>query len=256
MEDKVKAFLASGRLEEYIYGTLGDKDQQVVQSYITKYPAVNKEYQALQAQLEKVSRQLSIKAPTGMKAQIMDSLPDKKVSMTSSKTSWAKYAAILGLVTSLVLAWGWKTSNDQLKVEKENFATLAADCDERDKQLKDQRQRIAFLNSEQTQRFELKGNQLAPDFGAMVFVNEAFGKAIVTPYKEITLPSNKCLQLWGDLDGEMIPIAVFDDVSNKDYDLEINPQFTSLNLTIEEKTEDGNGQLHPDVSQLIASVLI
>ena len=256
MEDKVKAFLASGRLEEYIYGTLGDNDQQEVEKYIKKYPEVNKEYQLLQQQLEKVSRQMSIKAPSGMKSQIMDSLPDKQLPTSTTKISWAKYAAIFGLVTSLLLAWGWKTSNDQLNAEKGNYATLAADCDEREKQIEDQRKRIAFLNSEQTQRYEMSGNDLAPDFKAIVFVNEAFGKAIITPSNKVNLPSNKCVQLWGDLDGEMIPIAVLDDLGSKEYDLTINPQFTSLNMTIEEKTNDGKGKLHPDVSQLISSVLI
>lgn len=256
MEDKVKAFLASGRLEEYIYGMLDDKSQQEVHNYIRKYPEVNKEYQVLQEQLEKVSRQQAIKAPAGMKSQIMDNLPDKTMSVSSNTTSWVKYAAMFGLVSSLLLAWGWKTSNDQLKAERANYATLVADCEERDRQIENQMEKIAFLNSEQTQRFELKGNQLAPDFRAMVFVNEAFGKAVVTPVEAITLPSGKCLQLWGDLDGEMIPVAVLEDVSKRDYDLKINPRFTSLNLTIEEKTADGKGKLHPDVSQLIASVLI
>lgn len=256
MEDKVKAFLASGRLEEYIYGMLDDKGQQEVHNYIKKYPEVNEEYQLLQKQLEKVSRQMFVKAPVGMKSKIIDSLPDKNATAITSKFSWVKYAAIFGLISSLLLAWGWKTTNDQLNDEKANYANLAADCDERDKRIKDQRKRIAFLNSEQTERYALKGNDLAPNYNAVVFVNEAFGRAIVTPNNKIELPTNKCLQLWGDLDGEMIPVAVFDGAGKDEYDLAINPKFTSLNLTIEEKTKDGKGQLHPDVSQLVASVLI
>lgn len=256
MEDRVKQFLASGKLEEYVFGIIDPKDQAEVLRFIKKYPEVNKEYQVLQKQLEELSIRQSLKAPMGMKSQILESLPNKEIASASSNMHWAKYAAILGLITSLLLAWAWKNSNDNLIIEKEKYAALASDCEERTQEAESQKALIAFLNSEQTQRFDLKGNQLAPDFSARVFVNEVFGKAILTPENSITLPQNKCLQLWGDLKGEMIPIAVLDNLSGDDFDLEINPNFTSLNLTIEEKTADGKGQLHPDVSQLIASVVI
>ena len=256
MEDRVKQILASGKLEEYVYGLLDPKDTEEVLGYIKKYPEVNKEYQTLQNQLEMVSFKLAKKPPIGMKAKIMDSLPEKSNTSSSVKVSWAKYAAILGLVASVMFAWAWKKLNDRLEEEKVKYATLASDCEESQKEIKTQAELIAFLNSAQTQRFDLEGNQLAPDFRAMVFVNETNGRGIVTPLKDVSLPKGKCLQLWGDLDGEMVPIAVLDNLSDKEYDITINPNFTSLNLTIEEKTADGKGQLHPDVSQLIASVLI
>ena len=256
MEDRVKQFLASGKLEEYVYGLLNPSDQEEVLSFIKKYPEVNKEYLVLQKQLEELSIKQAIKAPVGLKSQILESLPDKPNVGGSSQLQWIKYAAIIGLVATMALAWAWKKSMDELSLEKEKYATLASDCEERAQELEDQKELIAFLNSEQTKRFDLKGNQLAPDFKAMVFVNEVFGRAILTPTNEIALPENKCLQLWGDLEGEMIPIVVLDDLNGEDVNLDINPEFTSLNLTIEEKTADGKGQLHPDVSQLIASVLI
>lgn len=254
MEDKVKAFLESGRLEEYIYGSLDSKSQQEVINYINKYPEINKEYLALQEQLEKVSRQQSIKAPMGTKDQIMESLPDRSVAKITPQSSWPTYLAMLGLAASLLFAWVWKNTHTQLQNEKESYALLASECDEREKQIEAQREQIAFFNSAQTQRFEMQGNQLAPDFKAMVFVNDK--KAIVSPYNELNLPKNKCLQLWGDLKGEMIPIAILNDVSIQDYEVNINANFTSLNLTIEEKTADGKGQDHPDVSKLIASIVI
>ena len=76
------------------------------------------------------------------------------------------------------------------------------------------------------------------------------------PIQSFDLPQGKCVQLWGDLDGEMIPIAVIDPIQDEEYDLAINPKFTSLNLTIEDKTADGKGQDHPDVSQLFASIVM
>jgi len=256
MEDRVKQFLASGKLEEYVFGILDPKDEQEVLDYIKKYPEVKAEYDVLQDQLETLSVKQSIKAPVGMKAQILDALPDKNVTAVSAQTPWSTYLAVLGLVSTLIFAWAWKNSNDQLAKEKANYATLASDCEEQSKRAEEQADLIAFFNSQQTQRFDMEGNQLAPDFKAMVFVNDAIGKAILKPTNNLPLPKNKCLQLWGDLDGEMIPIAVLDNASNNDYELEINPEFTSLNLTIEEKTADGKGQDHPDVSQLISSVLI
>ena len=252
MEDKVKVFLASGKLEEYIYGSLDANAQEEVLQYIAKYPEVNKEYQTLQAQLEKISRHQAITPPMEMKDQILESLPDK----SQSTSPWIKYLSIATLAASFILAWGWINSASNLQIEKKKYETLASECEQRENQIETQRQQIAFLNSEQTQRFEIKGNQLAPEFNVMVFVNEALGKAIVTPLNELKLPNNKCLQLWGDLEGEMIPIAVINEVEINDIDVAINSKFTSLNFTIEEKTTDGKGQAHPDVSQLIANVII
>lgn len=254
MEDKVRAFLESGRLEEYIYGILDTKSEQEVINYIKNYPEVNKEYLTLQKQLETVSIQQSIKAPAGMKDIIMDSLPDKSIPPSVPINSWPRYLAILGLAASLLFVWLWKNTDGQLQKEKESYALLASECDQREKQIEAQREQIAFLHSSETRRFEMQGNQLATDFKAMVFVNG--DKAIVSPFNEVNLPKNKCLQLWGDLEGEMIPIAVLNEVNIKDYEVKINPDFESLNITIEEKTADGKGQDHPDVSQLIASLVI
>ena len=260
MEDKIRAFLASGMLEEYIYGSLDQKGQDEVERYIQNYPEVKREYEALQDQLEELSMKAAMKAPLGMKSQILDSLPEKAPttvkSTSASNASWIKYLAFIGTAASLLLAFGWFNATEKLKSEKESFAKVVSDCEEREKQIERQQQQIAFLNSEQTYRYDLDGNTLAPDYKAMVFVNESIGKAIFSTVNEAQLPKNKCLQLWGDLEGEMIPIAVLSDKETGQYDLTINPNFTSLNLTIEEVTEDGKGQDHPDVSQLIASVTI
>ncbi len=256
MEDKVKQFLASGKLEEYVLGILDPNDLEEVLRYIKKYPAVNEEYQVLQDQLETLSVQQSVQAPIGMKSKIMESLPDKKIAVKTSKIPWSSFLLALATLAIFVTLWAKKNSDDQLKSITAEYKILASECEERNKQFEKQSELMAFYNSPQTLRYDMEGNQLAPNFKAMVFVNEPIGKAMLKPANSLTLPSNKCLQLWGDLNGEMIPIAVLDNVSNEDYDLQINSDFTSLNVTIEEKTQDGKGQLHPDVSQLISSITI
>lgn len=256
MEDKIKQFLASGKLEEYIYGSLDEKHRGEVEHYIKNFPAVNKEYLILQEQLEKISLGQAMKAPEGMKEKIMNALPDPAPKVPVQNSSWTKYLSIAGLAASLFFAWAWYTAKSDLKTESDRYAVLASECEEREQQIEAQQQQIAFFNSVQTQKLEFQGNQLASDFKATVFVNETLGKALISPVQKLELPKNKCLQLWGDYKGEMIPIAVLDGNGDREYDLKINPEFTSLNITIEEKTKDGKGQLHPDVSQLIASVLI
>ena len=73
--------------------------------------------------------------------------------------------------------------------------------------------------------------------------------------QNMDLPKGKCLQMWGDLEGEMIPIAVIDN-QDKSYQLDLSSDFASLNLTIEDITDDGLGQTHPDVTQLVSSISI
>jgi hypothetical protein len=256
MEDKVKAFLESGKLEAYIYGNLEPKAKEEVRQFINKYPAVKKEYDDLQDQLEKISRRQSKKAPDGLKSEILQSLTEKTPQVVAKMSSLGKYLAITGLAASLLLAWGWFNSQTQIKKEIEKYETLVSECAEKQEQVESQRQQIAFLTSDKTQRVEMRGNQLAPKFNINFFINEEKEKLLLTPQKGIQLPNNKCLQLWGDLEGEMIPIAVLDDTGKGEYSLEINPDFASLNITIEERTKDGKGKLHPDVTQLISSISI
>lgn len=157
MEDKVREFLDSGKLEEFVFGTLDPKDQREVSDFIEKYPAVNTEYQLLQNQLEIIVKQQAIKAPIGMKAKILESLPQKNLSNTASKLSVLKVIAVVGVISSLILAWGWKNSYYQLQKGKDNYAILASECEKREKMLESNHQLIAFLNADQTQRIKMQG---------------------------------------------------------------------------------------------------
>ena len=101
----------------------------------------------------------------------------------------------------------------------------------------------------------IKGNTLIPDFQISFFYDK--NQEIVhysTP--TIDLPSDKCLQLWGDIEGEMIPLGVLNQtVAGSFTTIVFDSKMESFNVTIEDKLENVF-QDHPDVSQLVGSISI
>ena len=164
MEGDVRAFLESGKLEAYIYGSLDEKDRAEVMRYIDQYPEVRQEYLALQDQLEKLSVEQSKKLPTAMKAQIMEALPDKEVSETYSRTNWSRYISVVGIAASLILAMAWYNSNSKLEEARAQYSELQEDCEQRSEELEKQNAQIAYFKSPETQKFELTGKQPGPIF--------------------------------------------------------------------------------------------
>jgi len=256
MDDKVKKFLESGLLELYVYGGLEASEEVEVRHMIDNYPEVNGEYQVLQQQLETTSLQQSKSAPTDLKAQILSSISEKEQTKTITKSmslyQWIAAATVLFGIACLGL---FMKANKSLSEANETIAAVKSDCEKRQVKIQNQAELIAFLQSDQTSTYELKGNPNAPTYKAKAYVNLSASQMVLHTSNLEKLPEGKCLQLWGDLEGKMIPIAVLDQSYSTDI-LEINPNYESLNLTIEDVTANGNGQDHPDVTQLIANVLI
>lgn len=255
MDDNVKIFLESGQLELFVHGMLDETDQVVVRKFISDNPEVKAEYVKLQDQLESTAISQSLSVPPRLKSEIISKIDEIEKGTTITKQlNMAKVMAIAASFLALMFAvTTWYTYEKNKKTENQ-YAILAESCNENAIIIDKQASLISFYESSGTKKLEFEGNQLDNEFKSIAYINTEMGKLQYLPGINPKISEKKCLQLWGDLNGEMIPIAVLE--NDKSGSFSINPRYTSLNITIENKTVDGKGQIHPDVSQLLASVTL
>lgn len=260
MDKHIKEFLASGKLELYIYGELSSTEKLEVENYISKYPAVRDHFNQLQKQLELLAVDQAKQVPTSLKRKIMDSLDNKPKSIRSKQfyreTQYLLASSvILGITTILALAlWAMQYSSHQKELIGLQAELIS--CNQDQEKIKFLEQQVAFFQDPTTEFIDFQGNGKTPDFTAKAQVNKQSSTVFLQITQIPSIPEDKVIQVWGDIDGEMIPVAVLATLSSERMKYSIDPSMESLNFTLENKTTDGKGQDHPDVTTLFASSAI
>jgi anti-sigma-K factor RskA len=200
MDKRIKEFLESGQLESYILGSLSDEENDKIAKMIVDHPEVDKEYIKIQEELESMAMKNAVPPPVELKSKIIEEVKSIPQTVQPNSSSFWKIGAVIlgiGLITSGLFARKFFTQKQQIQT---NYADLLENCQKND-------QFIASLLDENMNKTMIKGNTLIPDFQISFFYDK--NQEIVhysTP--TIDLPSDKCLQLWGDIEGEMIPLGV------------------------------------------------
>lgn len=260
MDSNVKEFLASGKLEMYLYGDLSPTEIDMVESYIANYPEVKNYYNKLENQLERLAVEKAKQTPAQLKERIMASLDGKpKMAKGTQFYRETQYlvalSTILGFTTILALAlWAFQYISHQ-----RTFTSLQAsliECNQDQDKIKSLEQQVAFFQDPNTQNIIIKGNSIKPDFSASAQVNKTSSTAFLQLTQIPSLEDEKVIQIWGDIDGVMVPIATLANLTDERMQYSIDPRMENINFTIEDRTADGQGQDHPDVSTLFASSAI
>ncbi len=249
MDKKIKDFLDSGQLESYIIGGLSPDEMPQVEKMIADHPAIQEEYMRLQESLQSLAFQGAMQPPSAVKESILQSVKNTPNSSQTSTSKWLWIGAtgILAIATLYAGFWGNKTNKAKQQLEQD-YATLLENCSKNE-------QMIASFFETNTNKKAIVGNGLMPSFQASFFYDKN-KQSMHYATSGIDLPNDKCLQLWGDIDGEMIPITVLQTLPDGTYTtVAFDRKMESFNVTIEDKIENGF-QDHPNVEQLIGSVSI
>ncbi len=256
MDKQVQAFLESGQLELYILGNLSKEENQLVEQWIARSPEVREAYENLQDSLEIMAQSQAVQPPANTKQRILQEIQENTAQKTRSwniPTAWI-LAGLLG-VASFYLFFKQHQLQKNLKDTKAAYAQLEKDCADQQTQVNQLYAERSQLLKVNTTRVALKGNNKAPDFEAVFFCDPSKSTILYTAQLP-TLPANQCYQLWGDKDGKMISLAVLSDNQTPNLQqINYDPAMVSLNVTIEERLENG-AQDHPNVEQLVASQVI
>ena len=256
MKRSIKSLLESSLLEEYALGLLDPAETAQVEKALREHPEVRKAYQELQEGLEDLARQSGITPPPGTKEGLINRLeqgrPTKQPMLIWRRTGALAAAVIIALSIGLwivQLAGERRSVRRQVSDLQEQVIQLESALAEQQKAYADQQAEWDLLADPQTRRIPLFGNQQAPQFQAVAFWNASAEAGRLRILELPVLPPDKCLQMWADVDGEMVNLGILPADQGTWITLPFRPRATSLNVTVEPQ----GGSDHPTVSDLVAN---
>ena len=262
MKESVKIFLESGLLESYLLGETNPTETEKVEAFIQKYPAVRKEFDTLQNTMEQWAEKQTVPPPVGLKNNILSKIDEldnpiaKEIPLRPVRNRWAVAASVAALLLSISTLYFW---SENAKTKKEKTA-IAEELKYAENELLVQQERCGaleekfhLLNDPATGKYILNGNNKAPGFQAIAFWNEESQNSFLNIVTLPELPENKCLQMWADVNGEMVNVGIISKNNlNELVAIPFKTDAESLNVTI----EPAGGSDHPTVADLISNVAI
>ena len=263
MKESVKIFLESGLLESYLLGETDAQETDRVEAFVQKYPEVKKAFDDLQDTMEHLAKRQTMTPPSGLKNDILSEINRldetniaKEIPLRPVRNWLAVAASVAALFLSISTLYFW---GEKAAVEKENIE-ISEQLENAENELLVQQERCGaleekfnILNNPNTGKFILNGNNKAPEFRAIAFWNDELEKSFLNIVSLPELPEDKCLQMWADVDGEMVNVGIIS--KNKLNELVAIPfkiNAESLNVTI----EPSGGSDHPTVTDLVSNVAI
>ena len=257
----IKKYIASGILELYVAGSLSPEENLEVQHYAIKYPEIQKEIEAIEAAILKLtaatSPGLSNDSFRSVKKQL-DDVIDFAPSASVKRTPWTTY---IGWAASILFAAGmlWMyLENNKLKSEIE--------VTEREKQsLKEQilETKESLVKKEETQKLldelrnknvdviALAGQTASPDSYAKVYWNKSEQKVYIDAKGLPKPPSGFTYQVWSLKLDPLTPTSIgllsdFASNENAVFELENSNESEAFGITLEPE----GGSEGPNLDQL------
>lgn len=247
MKEEVRIFLLSGLLEEYALGLTSPEQNVEVERYLENHLEVRQAYEKVQEEIEGYAKSIAVDPPGDIRSKVFQTTGNSSES-GSKPWRWAWAAAVAILTVSLFSVYQYL---EEVRLEKTQLQAALLSLQEDCEMVKQQSARMAFIGHSQTHSWMLNGNDKAPDIKLMAFWNGEAKEGHLMVQNLPDAPEGHCYQLWVDVEGEMLPVAIIND-HQEWVPLEYRENIESINMTIE---EDG-GSDHPNVTQLVASVQV
>lgn len=250
MTDKIKIFLDTDLLEKYLLGATSTEESLQVERYIAMYPEVRKTYSELQENLEAYAKLHAIKAPEGLKENILFKIKQQK----RSGSKFFKYA-IAASFAALVFAgssYFFYNQNKSLQEENTMVTNKIKDLEMDMKvQLEDIRNQYIVLNNPNTKRYAVRGNKKAKELKAVAYVNPVKKLSYINVSNLPQLPEDKCFQMWAEVNGEMVNLGVIKDIDDKEKLWALPYADNAVGyITIEQQ----GGNATPTVQNIVANI--
>lgn len=215
----VKKYISSGILEQYVLGLVSEKDRRVIEQYMSQYPEIRQEVDAIEGALELYAEGSKMKVSPGIEKSILDRIdktprevPVSPVASSSGNALMYLMAALLA--GTIILSW-WlysqsQNSKEQLETQQNELQQLLVDCNEKDQEIDKLNDQIEVLIDTGNQQMNMKGTAKAPEAVASVFYNSDNKKSYLNIGSLPEPPSGKQYQLWALVDGNPVDMGVFD----------------------------------------------
>jgi len=215
MKEKIKSFLDTDLLESYLLGTTSTEESLQVERYIAMYPEVREAYDELQENLEAYAKLHAIKAPEGLKDQILHTI--KKES--TSRFRFYRYAVAASIVACVFAgaSFFFYSQNKSLQ-EENNLVNNKIKNLEQDMrgQLEDLRNQYIVLNNPNTRKYSVTGNRNAKELKAVAYINPVKKLSYINVSNLPQLPENQRFRMWAEVNGEMVNLGVIKEFDDKE----------------------------------------
>ena len=250
----------SGLLERYLLGELSKKEVKKVENALRVDSELRASLELLEQDLETMAMENAIAPPENVKQSVFRQLEadtDKKIIKLQPRRPVRTYTTIAASLAALFMLstfWLYQKVNGiqkDLRVVREQNTLLLEQKDDLQKNAEETSKWLTAINSPETEKLIMKGNDLLPEATAISYVNHSEKTVILNATGLPELPADKDYQLWADVEGEMIDMGVIPKNSDMNMMTYIEDA-ESLNITI----EPAGGNDHPTVSNLITFATI
>lgn len=213
----IKAYIASGILEQYVIGALSDKEMAEVEQMMLQYDEVKKEVEAIEADYESLNNAYAVKSSVTedeILNYVRKNTGNSSISSENKLTKWWPLLPVLGLgILSASFYFSLDHTRHELEKLNKKYTAQKEVCTETSRENELLKERLLFIISPESRVVLLKGTALAKNAYATVVVNKDQPNIYLASNGLPAPPTGKQYQLWALKDGTPIDMGVFD-VSN------------------------------------------
>ncbi|MCB9273102.1 MAG: anti-sigma factor [Lewinellaceae bacterium] len=214
----IKAYIASGILEQYVLGNLSPREEAEVEQYAGQYPEVRQEIDDIERTLEEYAMLNGKVPPPGVLTATLQRMHAEKMfaPRAGRGSRWRALAIVEGLLLLAAIAGllllSQKARQQQAAQARllQQMDTLQQNCDSIQAYAGRLEDNIEFLKQPSTRQVIMRGTGLAPDAVATVFYNPELRQNLLSIGRMPSPPSDKQYQLWAIVAGQPVDMGVFD----------------------------------------------
>lgn len=259
MNEEITTFLNSGLLEKYLLGEATASETQMVENLIANNAEVKETYNAMQDNLEVVSKLHAIEAPKDALNNILNAL-DKKPVISINKPSrrkvWYKYsiaasiAAFLFASTSYLFYVQNQKLNQENQVVVDEIFDLRKDIQLNNKMLSEVMKQFKQLNNPETQKYIINGNSRAKNLKTVAYINPKEKTSMIDVVSLPELPENQHYQIWAEVEDRMVNLGILKETDRQLKEIPYTENALALSITIETKGENLDGSKENAVAEI------
>jgi anti-sigma-K factor RskA len=217
----IKAYIASGVLEHYLLGLLGEAEQREVEKVAAEHAEVREALHGLEDALASYAATQAAPLPEGFLGRLMARIDAEQAAAANQagasaarpglRRSWGSW--VLAACLALLAGWfytQWQQSSDQLSQEQIRHNQLKNSCEETASQLAILRERLNLMRDTATRLIQLPGTAKAPDAAVAVYFNAQLQKTILDVRSLPLAADGRQYQLWALVDGQPVSLGVFE----------------------------------------------
>lgn len=259
MNEEITTFLNSGLLEKYLLGEATASETQMVENLITNNAEVKETFDAMQDNLEVVSKLHAIEAPKDALNNILNALDEKPVisiKKSSRRKVWYKYsiaasiAAFLFASTSYLFYVQNQKLNEENQVVVDEIFDLRKDIQLNNKMLSDIMKQFKQLNNPETQKYIINGNSRAKNLKTVAYINPKEKTSMIDVVSLPELPENQYYQIWAEVEDKMINLGILKETDRQLKEIPYTEDALALSITIETKGENLEGSKENSVAEI------